>query len=154
MGRSQESFNKKNVTARKEKNRKEKEKKRLARKESVKKGSLEEMIAYTDAYGRITDVPPDPGNKEEIKAEDIILEVPKRTIKEEDLIRKGVVNFFNNDKGYGFIKDLETKQNLFVHVSNIKEEIREGNVVTFEVGAGQKGPAAMNVALYQEPAQE
>lgn len=145
MGRSQESFNKKNVRSRKEKKRKEKEKKRIARKEEEKKSSLDDMIAYVDEHGRITDAPPDPSEKEEIEAEDIELGVPTREVNEEDIIRKGIVSFFNDAKGYGFIKDLETKQTIFVHVNNTLEEIREGNLVTYEIGAGQKGPAAMKV---------
>ena len=105
------------------------------------------MIAYVDEFGRITDTPPDPEEKEEIKAEDIEIGVPSREDQELDPIRKGVVSFFNDSKGYGFIKDLETKQDFFVHVNNAVDEIREGNLVTFEIGSGQKGPAAMNVKL-------
>jgi cold shock CspA family protein len=147
MGRSQETFNKKNVRNKKEKKRKEKEKKRLARKENEKSSSLDDMIAYVDEYGRISDTPPDPEEKEEIKAEDIEIGVPSRGDEELDPIRKGVVSFFNDSKGYGFIRDLETKQDFFVHINNAEDEIREGNLVTFEIGAGQKGPAAMNVKL-------
>ena len=60
MGRSQETFNKKDVRSRKEKKRKEKEAKRLARKENEKKGSLDDMIAYVDENGMLTSEPPDP----------------------------------------------------------------------------------------------
>lgn len=154
MGRSQESFNKKNVRSRKEKKRKEKEQKRLARKEEEKKSSLDDMIAYVDEHGRITDAPPDPSEKEEIDVEDIELGVPSREVDEEDIIRKGVVSFFNDSKGYGFIKDLETKQNIFVHINNTLEEIREGNLVTYEIGAGQKGPEAIHVKKHIEPGKE
>ena len=80
MGRAQESFNKKEVRNKKEKKRKEKEKKRLARKESEKKSSLDDMIAYVDENGNITDTPPDPTKKKEIKAESIDLNVPKRIL--------------------------------------------------------------------------
>jgi cold shock CspA family protein len=149
MGRSQESFNKKNVRSRKEKKRKEKAEKRIARKEGEKKNSLDDMIAYVDEHGRITDAPPDPAEKEEIDVEDIELGVPSREPGAEDLSRKGIVSFFNDAKGYGFIKDLETKQNLFVHINSCHDEIKEGNQVTFEIGAGQKGPAAMNVKLHK-----
>lgn len=150
MGRSQESFNKKNVRNRKEKKRKEKEEKRIAKKDGEKKTGLDDMIAYVDEHGRITDVPPDPSKKEEIDAEDIELGVPSREVDEEIKIRKGIVSFFNDAKGYGFIKDLETKQNLFVHVNNTLEQIKEGNLVAFEVATGQKGPVAINVKLYKQ----
>ncbi len=148
MGRSQESFNKKDVRNKKEKKRKEKEKKRLARKEKEKSSSLDDMIAYVDANGNITDTPPDPDEKEEVKLEDIEIGVPKRDAKDDlDPIRKGVVSFFNDSKGYGFIKDSETKESVFVHVNNVLEQIIEGNAVTFEVEMGPKGPSAIQVKL-------
>lgn len=145
MGRSQESFNKKEVQSKKEKKRKEKEKKRLAKKESGK-SSLDDMIAYVDENGMITDTPPDPNiKKKEIKAEDIELGVPSKESKVEDLERKGVVTFFNDAKGFGFIKDSESKESVFVHINNVEGEIKEGNLVTFEIEMGPKGPTAIKV---------
>ena len=64
-----------------------------------------------------------------------------------DPIRKGVVAFFNDSKGYGFIRDMETKESVFVHINNVIDEIKEGNAVTFEVEMGQKGPTAVRVKL-------
>ena len=151
MGRSQESFNKKEVRSKKEKKRKEKEKKRLERKESEKKSSLDDMIAYVDENGMITSTPPDTTvKKRETKLEDIEISIPKNDPSQKpDTIRKGIVSFFNESKGYGFIKDSETKESVFVHVNNILEEIKEGNVVTFEVEMGQKGPSAIQVKLFK-----
>jgi hypothetical protein len=63
MGRSQETFNKKEVKNKKEKKRKDKEKKRLIRKETGKKSSFDDMIAYVDEYGKISSTPPDPSKK-------------------------------------------------------------------------------------------
>ena len=148
MGRSQETFNKKDVKNKKEKKRKEKEKKRLAKKELEKKSSLDDMIAYVDENGQISSTPPDPTKKKNIKVEDIQIGVPNRDSEEElDPIRKGVVSFFNDSKGYGFIKDMETKESVFVHVNNVIDEIREGNLVIYEVEMGQKGPNAVRVKL-------
>ena len=148
MGRSQDTFNKKEVQNKKEKKRKEKEKKRLARKEMEKKGSLDDMIAYVDENGMISDTPPDPTKKKEIKVEDIEIGVPKRDSKQDlDPIRKGTVTFYNDSKGYGFIKDSETKESVFVHVNNVLDEIKEGNAVIFEVEMGQKGPTAVKVKV-------
>ena len=147
MGRSQESFNKKEIRNRKEKKRKEKEKKRLARKEIEKKGGLDDMIAYVDAKGNITSTPPDPSKKEEVKLEDIQVSVPQSEDIPMDPIRKGVVTFFNDSKGFGFIRDLETKESVFVHINDVIEDITEGNKVSFEVTMGHKGPAAINVKL-------
>jgi len=149
MGRSQETFNKKEVRDKKEKKRKEKEKKRLARKESEKSGNLEDMIAYVDENGMISTTPPDPTKKKDIKSEDIEINIPKRASIELDPIRKGIVTFFNESKGYGFIKDSETQDSVFVHVNNVLEDIKENNVVSFEVEMGQKGPTAVKVKLFR-----
>ena len=68
MGRSQESFNKREVRNKKEKKRKEKAKKRQAKKENPTKASLDDMVAYVDEEGRITSEAPDPSK--EINLED------------------------------------------------------------------------------------
>ena len=147
MGRSQESFNKKEVRNKKEKKRKEKEQKRLARKEGDKSGNLDDMIAYVDEHGNITSTPPDPTKKkEEIDVDAIQISVPKRSEEdEEDPIRKGTVNAFFDSKGFGFIKDIETKESVFFHVSNVVDDVIEGNLVSYEVEMGPKGPVAVNV---------
>ena len=150
MGRSQETFNKKEVRNKKEKKRKEKEKKKLARKEGEKSGSMDDMIAYVDEYGMITNTPPDPTKKKKIKSEDIEISIAKRDSSQKlDPIRKGIVSFFNDAKGYGFIKDSETQESVFVHVNNILEDIKEGNVVIFEVEMGHKGPTAVKVKPFK-----
>ena len=148
MGRSQETFKKKEVKNKKEKKRKEKEKKRLARKENEKSGDMEDMIAYVDEFGNLTSTPPDPDKKEKVKLEDIEIGIPARASKEElDPVRKGTVSFFNELKGYGFIKDADTQESVFVHVNNLLEEIKEGNLVSYEVEMGHKGPSAINVQI-------
>lgn len=148
MGRSQESFNKKEVRKKKEKKRQDKEKKRLARKDEEKKGGLDDMIAYVDENGRLTSTPPDPTAKKKTKAEDIEVSIPKQddTYKA-DPIRKGKLTFWNDSKGYGFIKDSETQDSVFVHVNEFQDDIMEGNKVSFEVEKGLKGPAAVRVKL-------
>jgi len=146
MGRSQESFNKKDVRNKKEKKRKEKEAKKLARKDG-ERASFDDMIAYVDENGVITNEPIDPESKTEIKLEDIAVSVPKGSAEEVDPVRKGTVSFYNESKGFGFIKDLETKQDVFVHANNVMGEIREGNLVTFEVERGQRGPTAVRVQI-------
>ena len=105
MGRSQETSNKKEVRNKKEKKRKDKEKKRLERRDNTKDGNnLDDMIAYVDEHGRLSSTPPDPLNRQKVKAEDIEISVPKRTGDQRpDPIRKGIVSFYNDSKGYGFI---------------------------------------------------
>jgi len=150
MGKSQETFNKKDVRNKKEKKRKEKEKKRLARKENEKRGSLDDMIAYVDENGMITSTPPDPTKKKDIKLEDIETSISKRkTTEKADPIRKGTVTFFNGSKGFGFIRDSETQESVFVHVNNLLGQINEGNIVSFEKVKGPKGPVAMQVKLFE-----
>jgi cold shock CspA family protein len=105
------------------------------------------MIAYVDENGVIRDEPIDPTTKTEIKLEDIEISVPKGSDEEIDPIRKGTITFFNDSKGFGFIKDLETKQDVFVHANNVIGEIKEGNLVTYEVEMGQRGPNAVRVQI-------
>lgn len=59
----------------------------------------------------------------------------------------GTVKFFNSTKGFGFIVDNNTKEEIFVHVSGLVDEIREGDTVTFETARGKKGMNAVNVRL-------
>ncbi len=59
----------------------------------------------------------------------------------------GTVKFFNNAKGFGFIKDNEGDKEYFVHVSGLVNEIKEGDTVTFELQEGKKGLNAVNVKL-------
>lgn len=58
---------------------------------------------------------------------------------------KGTVKFFNETKGFGFIVDSASGQEIFVHVSGLVDKIREGDVVTFETARGKKGINAVNV---------
>lgn len=147
MGRSQETFSKKENEKKKQKKKKEKEEKREERKANASNGnSLDDMIAYVDADGNITDTPPDPNQKKkEIKHEDIQLGAVKRENIEEDIIRTGIVSFFNDSKGYGFIRDKNTQESIFVHMNGLTEPIKENNKVTFEIERGPKGLNAVNV---------
>jgi cold shock CspA family protein len=151
MGRAQETFNKKEVRNKKEKKRKEKEKKRLIRKESGKTSSFDDMIAYVDEFGMLSATPPDPTKKKLVDVSTIEISVTKNDPSQKsDYIRKGVVTFFNDSKGYGFIRDMETKQSVFVHANNLQEEVKENNIVSFEIGKGPKGPTALKVKLFKE----
>jgi CspA family cold shock protein len=62
-------------------------------------------------------------------------------------MNQGTVKFFNESKGYGFIKDDDTGKEYFVHVSGLIDEIRENDDVTFELEEGRKGLNAVNVQL-------
>ncbi len=60
---------------------------------------------------------------------------------------KGTVKFFNDTKGFGFIKEDESDNEHFVHISGLIDEIREGDVVEFELKEGRKGMNAVNVRV-------
>ena len=147
MGRSSETSSKKEVRKKQEQNRKEKEKKRLERKAKSRNGnSLDDMIAYVDEFGNLSSTPPDLSKRTTINAEDIDITGYKSKEQEPvETIRNGVVTYFNNSKGYGFIKDIETQESVFVHINVLTEPLTEGNRVTFEVEKGPKGLSAINV---------
>jgi cold shock CspA family protein len=149
MGRSQETSNKKEVKNKKDKKRKDKAKKKLIKKEAGK-SSFDDMIAYVDEYGRISATPPDPAKKIVVEAKAIELSATKSDSEQKhDYIRKGVVTFFNDSKGFGFIRDMETKQDVFVHANNLLEIVKENNIVTFEIGKGPKGTTALKVKVFK-----
>lgn len=142
-----ETWNKKEREKKKRQNKKEKAEKRQERRES-KSADFEDMIAYIDENGNLSSTPPDPKKKFTVKVEDIEIGVPKQEeLSPEDLIRTGVVTFFNNDKGYGFIKDKETHESVFVHINSLSEPVKENNIVSFETEMGPKGVNAVNVKL-------
>jgi CspA family cold shock protein len=59
----------------------------------------------------------------------------------------GIVKFFNESKGFGFIKDEESEKEYFVHISGLIDEIREGDKVEFELKEGRKGLNAVEVRV-------
>ena len=59
----------------------------------------------------------------------------------------GTVKFFNESKGFGFIVDNSSKEEIFVHASGLQDNIREGDVVNFEVERGNKGMNAVDVKI-------
>ena len=62
-------------------------------------------------------------------------------------MNKGTVKFFNDQKGFGFIKDENSDKEYFVHVSGLVDEIRENDEVVFDLEEGRKGLNAVNVEL-------
>ncbi len=149
MGRMHPAGNKKEIQQSKAKKRQEKEKKRLERKENSKQGSgLDDMIAYVDEFGNITSEPQDLSKREALNAEDIVIKTQRKSeTDQQNKIRTGIVTFFNDSKGFGFIKDLTTQESIFVHVRGLLEPVTENNKVTFEVERGLKGLNAYNVKI-------
>jgi CspA family cold shock protein len=62
-------------------------------------------------------------------------------------MHKGTVKFFNDSKGYGFITEEGANKEHFVHISGLIDEVREGDVVEFELKEGKKGLNAVNVKV-------
>ena len=142
-----ESWNKKEREKKKQKEKKDKKEKMQERKENASKGkSLDEMMAYVDEDGNISSKPPDPRRKVEIKAEDIEIGVPKY-VESEPQERTGKITFFNQEKGFGFIKDQVTQESVFVHINNLPGPVKENDKVSFETESGPRGPVAVNVKI-------
>lgn len=146
MGRSQESSHKKEVRTKQDKRRKEKEKKRLEKKEGRDGKSDDDMIAYVDEYGNITSTPPDLSARAAVNAEDIEIGVSRNSEPTARVsLRSGIVSFFNEEKGFGFLKDNRNKQSVFFHMSSLNGPVKQDDHVTFEVESGPKGAYAVNV---------
>ncbi|WP_432410679.1 cold-shock protein [Rasiella sp. SM2506] len=62
-------------------------------------------------------------------------------------MKEGTVKFFNNAKGFGFITIKDSEEEIFVHSTNLVDQIREDDKVTFDVEKGEKGLSAVKVRL-------
>ena len=132
-----------------------KEKKRLKKKQDkvLKKeerkltndGGMDNMIAYVDEFGRITDTPPDPTRKTKVDINSIEIGVARREDVAEPTERTGKIDFFDDSKGFGFIKESNSQEKFFVHVKGLLQEVKEGDTVTFELERGLKGMNAVRV---------
>jgi len=60
--------------------------------------------------------------------------------------QEGTVKFFNYTKGFGFITITDSGEEIFVHKSDLKTRIKQGNKVSFNVEKSDKGPVAVNVS--------
>ncbi|MCO4292047.1 cold shock domain-containing protein [Solitalea sp. MAHUQ-68] len=149
MGKSSETFSKKENQKKRLKKQKDKELKKEERKANSSKGKgLEDMMAYVDEHGNITSTPPDPTKKVKINSEDIQIAVARtENIDESQEIRKGTVTFFNTSKGFGFIRDHESQESIFVHINSVINPIKENDRVTFKTEKGPKGLSAIEVQV-------
>jgi cold shock CspA family protein len=142
-----DSWNKKEREKKKLQEKKDKAERKKERKENAADGNnLNAMIAYVDENGNITDVPQDPSKRKEIKLEDIEIGVPEH-VEVEEVPHTGKITFFNQEKGFGFIKDLTTQESIFVHINSLPGPVKENDKVIFEIGHGPKGPVAINVKM-------
>ena len=145
MVKSQQSFNKKEKEKNRIKKRDEKQKRKVERKANPS-SSFDDMIAYVDENGNLSDTPQDPANKKKIIAENIEIGIPSRKDEEQgDDSHIGTVTFFNTSKGYGFIKEKDTQKSFFTHINGHLDDISEGDKVTFRLEKGPKGMNAVEV---------
>ena len=63
------------------------------------------------------------------------------------IMKEGTVKFFNNAKGFGFITIKDSEEEVFVHTSNLIDQIKENDNVTFDVEKGEKGLSAIKVSV-------
>lgn len=146
MGKSNETFNKKEKEKKRLKKQQEKkEKSELRKASSVKGKGLDEMMAYVDENGNITDTPPTISKYKPVSAESIQIGIARREEEPEDLTKVGVISFFNTSKGYGFIREETTRENIFFHVNNLKFQAKENDKVSFITEKGVKGLNAVNI---------
>ena len=148
MARSQETFSKKEREKQRMKKQQDKQDKMKERKANKEKGKrLEDMMAYLDENGNLTNTPADPRKKKVFRQEEIQVSVPKLEEQQPDEPRTGMVAFFNDHKGFGFINDLETRERIFVHINELTSPIKENDKVTFRVERGPKGLSAIDVMV-------
>src|SRR4051812_27855734 len=107
MGRSQDTFAKREREKQRIKKQQDKREKMQERKSNEKGKSLEDMMAYLDENGNLTNTPPDPKKKKIFRQEDMQVSVPKLEDRPAEVPRRGTVTFFNTQKGFGFINDAD-----------------------------------------------
>ena len=131
MARSQETYSKKENEKKRIKKKQDKQEKREERKANAVKGkSLDDMMAYIDEDGNLSSTPPDPRRKKIVKSEDMQIRPPRQTATDPaDLIRTGTVTHFNDSKGYGFIKDSQTKESNSFNIIALEGPLKETNKV-------------------------
>src|ERR1700744_3953349 len=138
MAKSSETFNKKEKEKKRLKKQQEKKEKAEVRKANSDKGKgLDEMMAYVDEHGNISATPPTFTRQKQVLAEDIQVSTPKQVPEPEGQLKSGVISFYNEAKGYGFIRDAQTRENVFFHVNNLSFAAKENDKVSF---ATEKGP--------------
>ena len=145
MAKSQNAFNKQEKEKKRLKRRKDKLERKEEQKQNPSEGGLDSMIAYVDEFGRLTDTPPDPTKKTKIDVSTIEIGVARREEEVVSPFKNGRVDFFDDSKGFGFIKETGTQEKYFVHVNGLLETVKEGDMVAFELEQGRKGINAVRV---------
>ena len=135
---------KRDIEKKKQQKRQEKQKRKEERANAGSR-SFDDMIAYVDENGMLHSTPPERTNNE-VDIEDIAISTPKQ----EDMVDPqltGRVEFFNSEKGYGFIKDSSSVEKYFFHITSAPENIAIGNKVTFEIERTARGKVAVRISI-------
>ena len=122
MAKSQQTFNKLEREKNKAKKREEKRKKMAARREAKARGEYkQDEFVYVDFNGNFTDTPPDPAEKEQISLDSIVISPTKKDDVDDRI--NGKVTFYDDEKGFGFIKNpLFYTQTFFLHILLFEEQ--------------------------------
>ncbi|PZU79719.1 MAG: cold-shock protein [Chryseobacterium sp.] len=136
-----DSFSKKENFKKKQQKQKEKALRREERKTNNDKGKETEFM-YVDAYGRLTSTPPE----ERVEVDLDNIQLGAAPIEAEETVKTGIVTFLS-EKGYGFITENKTNENIFFHSNNSSQPLKKGNKVSFEKEKSQKGFSAINIEI-------
>lgn len=150
MARNSTTFNKREKEKRRLQKRQEKESKKEERKANGGEGkSFEDMLAYVDENGNLSSTPPDLSKKRVIREGDIDLTSRNKGGAGASFVRKGFVKFFNEEKGFGFIKDNLSGEEFFFHFQAADFKVTQSISVQFEIGHGPKGMVAVRITKAQ-----
>ena len=149
MGRSQESFSKREKEKKRLKKKEEKSKRKVERKAASESGEGFQEFTYVDKFGNFHDSPPEIDPEDEINAEDIIIGIPPKEegADEDRHVKRGILTFFNEEKGYGFIKVEGSQESIFTHINGHVDTLKQNDKVRFQVEMSPKGPSAYDVKL-------
>jgi cold shock CspA family protein len=146
MGRSSDTFNKREKEKKRLQKRKDKEQRKEERKANSKDGkTLDDMIAYVDENGNFSSTPPDLTKKRVIREAEIDLTSRNKGGLTPQFMRTGFVKFFDKDKGFGFIKDSQSQEEYFFHFKAANYPIAQSDSVAFETEMGPKGMNAVRI---------
>lgn len=151
MGKPQQSYKKKEREKKRLKKQQDKlDRRELRKQEKAARGklTLEDQMSYLDENGNIVSEKPDPSKKVEIKLDQIVLGGnPGLANDDSDIERKGKVNYFDHDKGFGFIIDSKSGDRVFAHINDCYDSIKENHKVSYVLTHNPKGAVAINVEL-------
>ena len=144
MAKSQQTFNKLEREKNKAKKREEKRKKMAARREAKARGEYkQDEFVYVDFNGNFTDTPPDPAEKEQISLDSIVISPTKKDDVDDRI--NGKVTFYDDEIGFGFIKNPLNQVSYFFHFSECPDQLTVGDKVEFELIKGEKGMNAVKI---------